>query len=204
MARSSKAKQAKRQNAAKASAARAKSSSPEPPVDTPIASTLGTPEPIDNTENLEDRDWDSLLGAELPDTECTQLLENFRDEEDVEIATESGLDWFTKFLVDAQAAAQKAEEQQGGRKRKRGAYTGDSKQTKWRNRKAAENLKSKGFRSVTDFFKSKAAQESPVSDAETTQNLIDEEGDSSDENASEPGEMGHQNPLFQKNCAWTQ
>lgn len=101
------------------------------------------------------------MGEELPDSECLELQQSLGDEEDVDLGTESALESFTKFLVDAQAAAQEAErrrEQEGGRKRKRGHYTGKSKQTQWRNKKAAESLKSKGFLKLRDFLKRKAPQ----------------------------------------------
>ncbi|KAJ6549665.1 hypothetical protein B0H10DRAFT_1968939 [Mycena sp. CBHHK59/15] len=101
-----------------------------------------------------DREWDSTVGEELPDTECLEFQPALGDEEDIKIATESGLDCFTKFLVDAQIAAQKAEhrrEQESGQKQIRGTYTGHSKQTKWHNKKAKESLKAKGFLGLADF-----------------------------------------------------
>ncbi|KAJ7697896.1 hypothetical protein B0H17DRAFT_1177560 [Mycena rosella] len=53
--------------------------------------------------------WDSLLGDELPDVECTELQDENEDEEDMELNSEIALASFAEFLVDAQAAAQKAE-----------------------------------------------------------------------------------------------
>ncbi|KAJ7843463.1 hypothetical protein B0H13DRAFT_1909391 [Mycena leptocephala] len=87
----------------------------------------------DSVSGDDERQWDCLLGEELPDTECTEFQAGLGDEEDIELATESSLDSFTKFLVDAQIAAQTAErkrERENGRKRIRGMYTGHSKQTK--------------------------------------------------------------------------
>ncbi|KAJ7098896.1 hypothetical protein C8R44DRAFT_810886, partial [Mycena epipterygia] len=66
--------------------------------------------------------WDSLLGDEFPDVECTELQEENEDEEDMELNSETALASFAEFLLDAQKAAQKAErrlEQEAGRKRKR-------------------------------------------------------------------------------------
>ena len=55
--------------------------------------------------------WDFLLGDELPDVECTELQDENEDEEDMELNSETALASFAEFLVDAQAAAQKAERQ---------------------------------------------------------------------------------------------
>lgn len=112
-----------------------------------------------DTEDQEN--WDeSLLGDALPDLECTEFQEDLGDEEDLDLANESALGLFTKFLVDAQVASQRAErlrEKNGGRKRTRGHYTGHSKQTQWRNKKKAEKLKSQGVIGIADFLKIKAA-----------------------------------------------
>ncbi|KAJ6615822.1 hypothetical protein B0H10DRAFT_1949567 [Mycena sp. CBHHK59/15] len=126
MARPMKNKKVKHENTAKASAPHKnhpiQSILPLPP-DTTLATVLensaSTPETAGETyiQDIQEREWDSVLGEELPDTECTQFQKSIGDEEDMEIATESALDSFTKFLVDAQAAAQKAEhqhEQEGG------------------------------------------------------------------------------------------
>ncbi|KAJ7874370.1 hypothetical protein B0H14DRAFT_2569324 [Mycena olivaceomarginata] len=95
--------------------------------------------------------------------ESTSKLQDIGDEEDVEVATEFALELLTKFLADAQVAGQRLErrrERESGRKRKRGTYKGTSKQTLWRNKKAAERLKAKGFTSISAFFKPKAPVES--------------------------------------------
>jgi hypothetical protein len=110
---------------------------------------------------LENREWDSFLGEELPDTECTESQPSIGDEENIEIATETAFDSFTKFLVDAQTAAQNAErqrEQETGRKRRRGPYTGQSNQSKWRDNKKAKKLEALGFVGLGNFLKAKAAQ----------------------------------------------
>ncbi|KAJ7861069.1 hypothetical protein B0H13DRAFT_1900651 [Mycena leptocephala] len=112
-------------------------------------------------QGLENREWDSFLGEELPDTKCTESQPSIGDEENIEIATETALDSFTKFLVDAQTAAQNAErqrEQETGRKRRRGPYTGQSNQSKWRDNKKAKKLEALGFVGLGDFLKAKAAQ----------------------------------------------
>jgi hypothetical protein len=171
MARPSKSKQSKRENAAKASSFRKKHHDP-----TPISPDIGNathsafvpdaseaPNNPDSVSGDDERQWDCLLGEELPDTECTEFQPGLGDEEDIELATESSLDSFTKFLIDAQIAAQTAErkrERENGRKRIRGMYTGHSKQTKWRNKKAKEQLKAKGFLGLAEFLKTTAAKKS--------------------------------------------
>jgi hypothetical protein len=133
MARPTKAKKSKHENVSKASAARRKTSQLGNPA---ISSdTLATENSSSSTQettggsrdfqegsrNGSEREWDVALGEELPDIECTEL-QDIGDEEDVEVAMEFALDSFTKFLVDAQVAAQKLErrrERESGRKRKR-------------------------------------------------------------------------------------
>jgi hypothetical protein len=174
MARPTKAKKSKCENVSKASSARRKTSqlgNPAISSDTLATensssstreTTGGSRDFQEGSRNGSEREWDVALGEELPDIECTEL-QDIGDEEDVEVATEFALDSFTKFLADAQVAAQKLErhrERESGRKRKRGTYKGTSKQTLWRNKKAAERLKAKGFTSISAFFKPKAPVES--------------------------------------------
>ncbi|KAJ7799269.1 hypothetical protein B0H14DRAFT_2617194 [Mycena olivaceomarginata] len=118
--------------------------------------TSGSRDSQEGSRNNSEREWDLALGEELPDIECTEL-QDIGDEEDVEVATEFALDSFTKFLADSQ---ERLRERESGRKRKRGTYKGTSKQTLWRNKKAAERLKAKGFTSISAFFKPKAPVES--------------------------------------------
>jgi hypothetical protein len=138
MAHSSNSKQSKHKNAAKVSSFRKKHYDL-----TPISHDIGNaihsafdpdtseaPNNPDSVSGDDERQWDCLLGEELPDTECTEFQAGLRDEEDIELATELSLDSFTKFLVDAQIAAQTAEckcEHKNGRKRIRGTYTSHSK-----------------------------------------------------------------------------
>ncbi|KAJ7874163.1 hypothetical protein B0H14DRAFT_2569345 [Mycena olivaceomarginata] len=105
-------------------------------------------------------EWDLALGEELPDTECMELQEGLGDEENVELVHESAFDAFTKFLSDAQVAARKLEDQQSGRKRKRGTYTGKSKTTQWRTKKAEERLRELGYRNIKDLFAAQTAKKS--------------------------------------------
>ncbi|KAJ7921053.1 hypothetical protein B0H13DRAFT_1867057 [Mycena leptocephala] len=131
------------------------------PSNTAPASPLLPQEFLETFKGLENREWDSFLGEELPDTECTESQPSIGDEENIGIATETALDLFTKFLVDAQTAAQNAErqrEQETGRKRRRGPYTGQLNQSKWRDNKKAKKLEALGFVGLGDFLKAKAAQ----------------------------------------------
>ncbi|KAJ7815691.1 hypothetical protein B0H13DRAFT_1924074 [Mycena leptocephala] len=146
----------KRENAAKASSFRKKHHDP-----TPISPDIGNathsafvpdaseaPNNPDSVSGDDKRQWDCLLGEELPDTECTefQLASGMKKILNWPQSRAWMSDSFTKFLIDAQIAAQTAErkrERENGRKRIRGMYTGHSKQTKWRNKKAKEQLKAK-------------------------------------------------------------
>ncbi|KAJ7920377.1 hypothetical protein B0H13DRAFT_1867591 [Mycena leptocephala] len=151
----SNSKKAKRENARK------KPDQNPVPSNTAPASPLLPQEFLETFKGLENREWDSFLGEELPDTECTEFQPSIGDEENIEIATETALDSFTKFLVDAQTAAQNAKrqrEQETGRKRRRGPYTGQSNQSKWRDNKKAKKLEALGFVGLGDFLKAKAAQ----------------------------------------------
>ncbi|KAJ7310119.1 hypothetical protein DFH08DRAFT_823155 [Mycena albidolilacea] len=174
MARLTKAKKSKCENVSKASMAHRKTSqlgNPAISSDTLATensssstreTTSGSYEFQEGSRNDSEREWDVALGEELPDIECTEL-QDIRDEEDVEVATEFALGSFTKFLADAQVAAQKLErccEWESSRKRKRGTYKGTSKQTLWCNDNTAERLKAKGFTSINTFFKPKAPVES--------------------------------------------
>jgi hypothetical protein len=89
-----------------------------------------------------------------------ELQEDLGDKEDVELVHESAFDAFTKFLFDAQVAARKLEQQQNGGKRKRGPYTGKSKTTQWREKKAKERLTGLGYHNLKDLFAAQAVKKS--------------------------------------------
>ncbi|KAJ7226519.1 hypothetical protein C8J57DRAFT_1252566 [Mycena rebaudengoi] len=115
---------------------------------------------VNPEETTQATEWDFALGEELPDTECMEFQEELGDEEDVELVHESAFDAFTKFLYDAQAAARKLEQQQNGGKRKRGSYTGKSKTTQWREKKAKERLTGLGYHNLKDLFAAQAVKKS--------------------------------------------
>ncbi|KAJ7689865.1 hypothetical protein B0H17DRAFT_1180113 [Mycena rosella] len=160
MPKASKSKKARQDNLSKATAAltlkRSQTSTPIPEELTQIPSELDSPAQTFSELDLASLDdtlssWDLLLGEELPDVECTELQENNADEEDMELNSAAALDSFGEFLVSAQKAAEKAElllEQETGRKRKRGIYTGYSKQTLWRQKKAELKLRNQGFSDI--------------------------------------------------------
>ncbi|KAJ7499538.1 hypothetical protein FB451DRAFT_1358691 [Mycena latifolia] len=148
MPKASKSKKARQDNLSKATAAltlkRSQTSTLIPEELAQIPLELDSPAQTFSELDLASLDdtlssWDLLLGDELPDVECTELQENNADEEDMELNSAAALDSLGEFLVNAQKAAEKAElllEQETGRKRKRGIYTGHSKQTLWRQKKA--------------------------------------------------------------------
>ncbi|KAJ7291873.1 hypothetical protein C8J57DRAFT_1212294 [Mycena rebaudengoi] len=208
MARPRKDKQAKRENAAKAAAARRKkpdTASVSPPADnaaqpTAVSDAQRGPNTSLGEGHAQEIEWDSLLGHELPDTECTEFQPSLGDEEDTEIATESDLDVFSKFLADAQIAAQAAErrrERETGRKRIRGAYTGNSNQTKWRNATKKRKLAANGFLGLAEFFTVKKAPEGssmqPQTDGEgeeQPENKLGNEGEASGDEHEASGDEG--------------
>lgn len=150
MPRVSKSKQAKQNNIAKASevlASKRSQANTSITHDSPhMPSELG----LNADSSLDDTysSWDPLLGDELPDAECTQPQETGEDEEDMELMTETALDIFTQFLVDAQKAAEKAEHQlelETGRRKRRKTYTGHSRQTIKRRKETEKKMRAEGF-----------------------------------------------------------
>ncbi|KAJ7113860.1 hypothetical protein C8R44DRAFT_740745 [Mycena epipterygia] len=116
----------------------------------------------------EENNWNSFLWEELPDTECLEPQAELEDEEDMEIADESALAVFSQFLSNAQVAARRAEklkEKETGRKRKRGPYTGKSKQTKLKHRKIGASLKGQGFLGLKEFMQHKQTQKHELGSA---------------------------------------
>ncbi|KAJ6482361.1 hypothetical protein DFH09DRAFT_1292198 [Mycena vulgaris] len=144
---------------------------------TPLDDTLGS--------------WDSWLGDELPDVECTELQKENGDEEDMELNSETALDSFAEFLVQAQ----KAEcllEQETGKKKKRKPYTGHSRQTAQRRKQAEIKMRQQGYSDIRGFFRSAGKTPETVPEAlssnETTEISSDSENDS-ESNSSKDTEL---------------
>ncbi|KAJ6623862.1 hypothetical protein B0H10DRAFT_1943640 [Mycena sp. CBHHK59/15] len=174
MPKTSKSKKARQDNLSKATAA----------LTLKRSQTTQTSSELD-VASLDDTlsSWDLLLGDELPDVECTELQENNADEEDMELNSAAALDSFGEFLVNAQKAAEKAElllEQETGRKRKRGIYTGHSKQTLWRQKQAELKLRNQGYSDIRTLFGGAGKKLSePSTSNEITEISSDSESDSS-------------------------
>ncbi|KAJ7434668.1 hypothetical protein FB451DRAFT_1195158 [Mycena latifolia] len=108
-----------------------------------------------------DSGWDFDLGNELPDLDCEHLdargdTETDLDDEIVEaqeISDASELDTFTKFLVDAQDVARKAERARDPTRKRPKHYLGNAPQMKRRHAQKERELKSKGFLNVFDYMK---------------------------------------------------
>jgi len=88
-------------------------------------------------DSINDNSWDFDLGNELPDLDCDNLLAVPADpdlgEEIIaapEILDEAELDAFSQFLFDAQAAAQKAEQEREKTRKWPKKYTGNSVRSK--------------------------------------------------------------------------
>ncbi|KAJ7118174.1 hypothetical protein C8R44DRAFT_738128 [Mycena epipterygia] len=143
----------------------------------------------------EENNWESLIGGELPDIECLEHQAELEDEEDMEITNESALAVFSQFLSDAQVAAWRAEklkEKDTGRKRKRGPYTGKSKQTKLKHRKIAASLKDQGFMGIQEFMQPKQTQKLQLesgSEPNTPGVSIPGTPDVSSDESDDPGEL---------------
>lgn len=109
--------------------------------------------------------WDFDFGNELPDLDCEDPaagdLEPEMDDEVVEapeISEENELKKFATLLSDAQEAAriQERELQKSSKRPKH--YNRKSTTTLYRQRKAAKDLKQKGFLNVLDYIKSVKAK----------------------------------------------
>ncbi|KAJ6561336.1 hypothetical protein B0H10DRAFT_1966537 [Mycena sp. CBHHK59/15] len=189
MPKASKSKKARQDNLSKATAALtlkrsqsdSQTSTPIPDDLAQISSELDSPAQTFSELDVASLDdtlssWDLLLGDELPD-------ENNADEEDMELNSAAALDSFGEFLVNAQKAAEKAElllEQETGRKRKRGIYTGHSKQTFWRQKQAELKLRNQGYSDIQTLFGGAGKKLSePSTSNEITEISSDSESDSS-------------------------
>ncbi|KAJ7712776.1 hypothetical protein B0H16DRAFT_1811966 [Mycena metata] len=144
--------------------------------------------------------WQFDLGDDFPDVDCDEVPlvaeDPDLDEEIVlapEIMDEAELDAFSKFLFDAQAAAQKAERgREQGRNRPK-QYTGNAPRTKRRHIKAGKDLAKKGFLGLHDFIEakktSKAAQLALETEDHTTvdhPSVSDHDQSDNDDNLSVP------------------
>ncbi|KAJ7441078.1 hypothetical protein FB451DRAFT_1299152 [Mycena latifolia] len=195
MPKVSKGKKARQNNLSKATEAL---TSKRYQTNTPIPE--GTPSELDSPTqtfseleptSLDDTpgSWDSLLGDELPDVECTELQDENEDEEDMELNSETALASFAEFLVDAQAAAQKAErqlEQETGRNKKRKGYTGHSRQTAQRRKQAETKMREQGYSDIRSFFGN--AGKAPMtasSSKEITEISSDSENDSASDSSTD-------------------
>jgi hypothetical protein len=202
MPKISKGKKARLNNLSKATEALTlKRSQTNTPI--PEGTPEGTPSELDSPTqtfseleptSLDDTpgSWDSVLGDELPDVECTELQEENEDEEDMELNSETALTSFAQFLVDAQKAAQKAEhrlEQETGRKRKRKGYTGHSRQTAQRRKQAGIKMREQGYPDIRSFLgnagKAPKTASEPSSSTEITEISSDSENDSESESSTD-------------------
>ncbi|KAJ7083220.1 hypothetical protein C8R44DRAFT_753523 [Mycena epipterygia] len=188
-------KKSSRANAAKATAARQKLHSPSPSASdkSEIATLPSTSEdfgisddeslhsmsdhgnnvlqkqPLSEAQALEfhrlreENNWNSFLWEELPDTEYLEPQAELEDEEDMEIADESALSVFSQFL--SARRAEKLKEKETDCKRKRGSYTGKSKQTKLKDRKIGASLKDQGFLGLKEFMQHKQTQKHELGSA---------------------------------------
>ncbi|KAJ7616260.1 hypothetical protein B0H17DRAFT_1220279 [Mycena rosella] len=155
--------------------------------------TSSTP---DDTET-----WNFDFGNELPDLDCDDL-ERDRDTdlaneviEAPEIADEDGLATFAQFLSDAQEEARSAERQREKGSKRPKHYTKNSGKSKYRHRKRAEDLASKGYKSVFEFMEvmkkrrvDTAAQ--AVETAGVNDSMDEPSGSSADESEGSENEVG--------------
>ncbi|KAJ6620994.1 hypothetical protein B0H10DRAFT_2188245 [Mycena sp. CBHHK59/15] len=154
MPKVSKGKKARQNNLSKATEAltlkRSQTNTPIPE-GTPEGTPLELDSPTQTFSELEPTSLDDTPGSwdsyELPDVECTELQEENEDEEDMELNSETALASFAEFLVDAQKAERRLE-QETGRNRKRKGYTGHSRQTAQRRKQAETKMREQGYSDI--------------------------------------------------------
>ncbi|KAJ7082495.1 hypothetical protein C8R44DRAFT_753759 [Mycena epipterygia] len=124
--------------------------------------------------------WDSLLG----DVECTELQEENEDEEDMELNSETALASFAEFLLDAQKAEHRLE-QEAGRKRKRKGYTGHSRQTAQRRKQAEIKMREQGYSEIQSFFGSAGKAPKTASEPSSSKEIAEISSDSESESSTD-------------------